>query len=141
MAESARPREGIGIGRWREQRIGRFASAYATCRERAQAPEPARGHSRLVVHTACAQQDDLRRIGHLRKVVRREPDALVRIGQAEPLAQRAVEEGVGGGRLGPGAFVQAREDHAIAALQACFERAEDRDTRMLRRIRRNLAGQ
>ena len=51
-------------------------------------------------------------------VLRREADALVRIGQAKLLAERAVEEGVGGGGLGPRAFVEAGEDDAVAALKA-----------------------
>jgi glucose-6-phosphate isomerase len=54
-------------------------------------------------------------------------------GRPSSLAQRAVEEGVGGGGLGPRAFVEAGEDHAVAALQARFERAPDGDARMFGR--------
>ena len=101
MPDGARPRDRIGVGRGREQCVCSFASADAASRERAQAPEPARGDGWLVVNTARAQQDDFRHVGHLRKVMRGEADALVGIGQAEAFAQRAIEEGVGGGRLWP----------------------------------------
>ena len=87
----------IGVGRGLQCVVCGLASAETAGGQRAQAPEPARGDGRLVVDAAGAQQDDFGRIGHLREVVRGEADAFVRIGQAEVLAQRAVEEGVGGG--------------------------------------------
>ena len=66
--------------------------------------------------------------------MRREADAFVGVGQAQALAQGAVEKGVSGGRAWPGAFVEAGEDHAVAALQARFQRAEDGDAGVFGRV-------
>jgi hypothetical protein len=70
----------------------------------------------------------------LREIVRGEADAFVWIGQADLLAQRAIEEGVCGSGLWPRAFVEAGEDDAVAALKAGFEWAPDGDAGMFGRV-------
>ncbi len=101
----------------------------------------ARRHGRRAGELGGAGEDDLARAEQLREIVRREADAAFRQIEAEVLAHRPAEPGVGRRFRRPGAFDQAAEHHAIAVGEPRLERTEDTHAHArLRRPAHHAAG-
>ena len=94
-----------------------------------QPPQPARFHRRAVAALGV-QQDHLGRAGGLGEVVGRQADAPLRRGQAQRLAHRPRQEGVGRGGGRPDALLQTGHDQPVGADQSRLDRAQDAKARM-----------
>ena len=94
-------------------------------RHRGEALKKSRGDRRRARELGGAGEKHLRGAGELREIVRRKADAPLRQIEAERMAHRPVEPGIGA-RIGrPDALDEAADDDAIDVGQPRFERAVD----------------